>query len=114
MVDHMAVAIRFAAFADLLIAFGLVAFTPYGVGLGDGGSFGFVLRRWLAVAACIGLVVTAASVLIIAANMAGIPLTSVDLPSVGFVLGGTFFGFCQTRRAHPLLRQESDGLHPIC
>jgi hypothetical protein len=40
-VDQMAVAIRFAAFADLLIAFGLVAFTLYGAESVGGGSLGW-------------------------------------------------------------------------
>jgi hypothetical protein len=51
----MAVAIRFAAFADLLITFGLVAFTLYGAEPVGGGSFWMVRRRWLTATACICL-----------------------------------------------------------
>ncbi|MEO6717501.1 MAG: copper homeostasis membrane protein CopD [Novosphingobium sp.] len=92
MIEQIAVAIRFVTFADLLVAFGLSAFTFYGTGPVGGGSFEPVRRRWLAAGACIGLVVTAAGVLNTASNMAGIPLAALDRQSVAFVLEGTAFG----------------------
>jgi putative copper resistance protein D len=101
--DNMVIAIRLVNFADLLIAFGLVAFALYGAEPVSGGSFSPARRRWLAAAAGLGLVITVAGVLSTGANMAGISLSAVDMPSVEAVLGGTLFGTAAIVRTAALI-----------
>ena len=92
-IDHLAIIIRFALYADLLVLFGWAAF-----GLQNrlavarkfvaGGS----LRRWVAIAALAGLLLSAAGLAGTTAAMAGLAIPDLDLDTVRTVVVGTSFG----------------------
>jgi putative copper resistance protein D len=103
MLDQAAIAMRFASYLDLLILAGLAAFLIYGTRSSGTQSLGPVCRRWFAGGALLGVAFSGVGLLITAANMAGVPLGQLDLPSVWFVLGGTSFGIAAMVRCAALV-----------
>ena len=61
------------------------------------------LRRWLAAAAGLGIMVSAGHVLITATSMTGLPLAELDLASLWYVITGTAFGTAAIVRCVALL-----------
>ena len=91
--DALTGLIRFALYFDLMALFGVAAFGLYGL-RGDERRSGATLpfRLLLGGAALLGLVLSAAGLVVLAAGMAGVPLSQVDSVSIGMILTGTSIG----------------------
>lgn len=79
----LTVAVRFASYVDLVLLFGIAAFAlPIGgrpARLGDP-------RRWLVGGALLGILLTGAGAVLLAASMTGLALAAVDPPALATVL----------------------------
>lgn len=101
MIDIASVAIRLALYVDLLLVFGLVAFTIYA--LPDGGNPLPSVRRTIGMGALAGVVLSAVGLIVVAAAMNGVALRDVDLTMVASVATDTATGIATKVRIAALL-----------
>jgi copper resistance protein D len=87
MIDWPTVAIRLALYLVLAVLFGLSAFSLYGLRLGERED-AIALRPWLSGSAVLGLLLSAAGLILMASSMAGSPFWPVDEAAVAALLGG--------------------------
>jgi putative copper resistance protein D len=102
--DAGVVALRCGLYLDLMALFGIAAFALYALD-GDEQRFdgALALGPWLAGSAGLGVVLSCGGLFVLAAGMAGVPLLSIDLASVGVILGGTSIGSAWIFRMGALL-----------
>lgn len=79
--EPLALLVRFGLYVVLGVAFGLPLFTLYAPGAGPAG-----LRRTIVSTSIIGVALSIAGLLLLAASMAGIPAASVDRAAVEAIL----------------------------
>ena len=91
MPDWPIVAVRFALYLSLGGLFGLSAFGLYGLRAGERDT-ALALRPWLVAGAASGLLLSAFSLALLVASMAGTPVWPVDPAAVGAVLSGSAVG----------------------
>jgi putative copper resistance protein D len=92
-IDHLAIANRFALYADLLILFGWAAFGLQNrLAVAHNFVAGRGSRRWVAIAALAGLLLSAVGLAETTAAMAGLTITDLDPETVRTVVVGTSFG----------------------
>ena len=101
MIDIASVAIRLALYVDLLLVFGLVAFTIYA--LPDGGNPLPSVLRTIGMGALAGVVLSAVGLIVVAAAMSGVALRDVDLTMVASVATVTATGIATKVRIAALL-----------
>ncbi|MCW4463559.1 copper homeostasis membrane protein CopD [Sphingomonas sp. BT-65] len=91
--DAVAVALRFGLYLDLTALFGIAAFGLYGL-RGDERRSGAAIafRPLLGGTALLGLLLSAAGLAVLAAAMAGVPLTAVDSASIAMIVEETAVG----------------------
>jgi copper resistance protein D len=90
-VDALGVAIRFALYLDLMVAFGLAAFGVLSL-RGAERSTVLPLRSVIIGAGVLGIVLSVLGLLAMAAAMAGLPLTAVDSETVTMLVNETAAG----------------------
>lgn len=111
--DAVGVAVRFALYLDLAALFGLAAFGLYGLRGEErrsGATIAFV--PLLAATALLGLLLSALGLATLAAGMAGVPLASVDLATIGIVVTETSIGTAWVVRMVSLLVALAAALAP--
>jgi len=88
-----AIVIRLGLYLDLLAMFGLAAFALYAL-RGEERRFNgaIPLGRWLVGGAALGAALSLCGLLLLAADMAGVPLASVDLATIRMIVGATSVG----------------------
>ena len=91
MSDWSLIGVRFALYLTLAALFGLSAFSLYGLRLRERGS-ALALRPWLVASGTLGLLFSAASVVMMASSMAGTPVWPVDHEAVTALLTGSAIG----------------------
>jgi putative copper resistance protein D len=89
--DWSLIGVRFALYLTLAALFGLSAFSLYGLRLRERGS-ALALRPWLVASASLGLLFSAAWVVMMASSMAGTPVWPVDHEAVAALLTGSAIG----------------------
>lgn len=102
--DPASVAVRWALYVDLMLLLGLPGFGLYALRGAERVS-GTVLpfRRWLGLLAAIGVVLSALSLMLLAASMSGVAPVDVDRASIGAVATGTSIGTAWQVRTAALL-----------
>src|SRR5687767_5603033 len=101
--DAVGVAVRFALYFDLGALFGLAAFGLYALRGKERSGAVITFRPLIAGTALLGLLVSALGLAVLAAGMAGVSLTSVDLASVEMILTGTGAGTAWLARVAALI-----------
>ena len=96
------IVVRFALYVDLMLLFGVPAFAIYAVP-GAVLDTRLALRRFVPVAATIGLALSVFGIAILAASMTGTALAAVDLSSIGMVITATAAGTAWMVRIAALL-----------
>ena len=91
MSDWSLIGVRFALYLTLAALFGLSAFSLYGLRLRERGS-ALALRPWLVASGVLGLLFSAAWVVMMASSMAGSPVWPVDHEAVTALLTGSAIG----------------------
>ena len=91
MLDWPTVAIRLALYLVLAALFGLSAFSLYGLRLGERDD-AIALRPWLTASAALGLLLSAAGLILMASAMAGSPFWPIDQAAAAALLGGSAVG----------------------
>lgn len=91
MSDWSLIGVRFALYLVLAALFGLSAFSLYGLRASERGD-ALALRRWLVASAALGLLFSAAWVVLMASSMAGTPAWPIDREAVGALLTDTAIG----------------------
>lgn len=91
MSDWSLIGVRFALYLTLAALFGLSAFSLYGLRASERGD-ALALRRWLVASAALGLLFSAAWVVLMASSMAGTPAWPIDREAVGALLTDTAIG----------------------
>ena len=89
--DWSLIGVRFALYLTLAALFGLSAFSVYGLRAGERGD-ALALRPWLVASATLGLLLSAAWLVLMAASMAGAPAWPIDQEAVGALLTGSAIG----------------------
>ena len=89
--DWALIGVRFALYLTLAALFGLAAFSLYGLRTGERGD-ALALRPWLVASAALGLLFSAAWVVLMASSMAGTPAWPIDREAVGALLAGSAIG----------------------
>lgn len=104
MTDMGAVALRLGLYLDLMALFGLAAFALYAL-RGEERRFdgAIALGPWLWGSAVLGVALSLAGLAVLAADMAGIPLASVDFASVKMIVTATGVGTAWLFRMGALL-----------
>ncbi|WP_415643539.1 copper homeostasis membrane protein CopD [Sphingomonas antarctica] len=89
--DALGVAIRFALYLDLMAAFGLAAFGVLSLRGSERGT-ALPLRPVMVDAGALGIVLSVLGLLVMAAAMAGVPLTAIDRGTVTMLVTETAAG----------------------
>ena len=89
--DWSLIGVRFALYLTLAALFGLSAFSLYGLRERERRD-ALALRPWLVVSAVLGLLFSAAWVVLMASSMAGTPVWPVDRDAVGALLTSSAIG----------------------
>ncbi|WP_068094891.1 copper homeostasis membrane protein CopD [Novosphingobium rosa] len=89
--DWSLICVRFAIYLTLMALFGLSAFGLYGLRAGERGT-ALALRAWLVGSAALGLLLSAAWIVLMASSMAGTPIWPVDHAAIGALLTGSAIG----------------------
>ncbi|KXV19173.1 copper resistance protein CopD [Acetobacter malorum] len=89
--DWSLIGVRFALYLTLAALFGLTAFSLYGLRERERGD-ALALRPWLVASAALGLLFSAAWVVLMASSMAGTPAWPVDRDAIGALLTGSSIG----------------------
>jgi len=89
--DWSLIGVRFALYLALAALFGLSAFSLYGLRLRERGS-ALALRPWLVASGILGLLFSAAWVVLMASSMAGTPVWPIDHEAVAALLTGSAIG----------------------
>ena len=90
MSEWVAIALRFGVYLDLMLLFGLIAYPLYSVGRA---SLDTEHGRFLPLAlAMLGIVLSIASFIVMAASMAGVAVAELDSETLAFVLQETGHG----------------------
>ena len=89
--DWLLIGVRFAIYLTLAALFGLSAFSLYGLRASERGN-ALALRAWLVASAGLGLLLSAAWLVLMASSMAGTPLWPVDREAVAALLTGSAIG----------------------
>lgn len=102
--DPAGVGIRFLLYLDLMLLFGLPLFGLYGL-RGDERSQGSILRLRLFILglSLLGLLLSVAALLLLAASMTGLPVAQVDGETLKLLLTGTAIGTAWQIRAGALI-----------
>ncbi|RZL19377.1 MAG: copper resistance protein CopD, partial [Sphingomonas sp.] len=91
MTDWSLIGIRFALYLTLAALFGLAAFGLYGLRADERGD-ALALRAWLVGSAALGLLFSAAWIVLMASSMAGTPAWPIDGEAIGALLTGSAIG----------------------
>ena len=91
MSDWSLIGVRFALCLTLAALFGLAAFSLYGLRTRERGD-ALAFRPWLVASAALGLLFSAAWVVLMASSMAGTPAWPIDREAVGALLTGSAIG----------------------
>lgn len=91
MSDWWLIGVRFALYLTLAALFGLSAFSLYGLRGHESGN-ALALRPWLVTSATLGLLCSAAWVVLMASSMAGTPVWPIDREAIGGLLTGSAIG----------------------
>lgn len=104
MADAGSVALRLGLYLDLMALFGITAFTLYAL-RGEERRFDGAIRLgpWLWGGAVLGAALSLGGLAMLAADMAGVPLASVDLAAIKTILGATSVGTAWLLRMAALL-----------
>jgi putative copper resistance protein D len=89
--DWSLISVRFALYLTLAALFGLTAFSLYGLRERERGD-ALALRPWLVASAALGLLFSAAWVVLMASSMAGTPAWPIDRDAIGALLTGSSIG----------------------
>ena len=89
--DWSLIVVRFGVYLTLAALFGLSAFSLYGLRARERGN-ALALRAWLVGSAALGLLLSAAWVVLMASSMAGTPLWPIDREAIGALLTGSAIG----------------------
>lgn len=89
--DWPLIGVRFALYLTLAALFGQSAFGVYGLRAHERGDV-LPLRAWLVISAALGLLFSAAWVVLTASSMAETPLWPIDNQAIGALLTGTAIG----------------------
>lgn len=89
--DWSLIGVRFALYLTLAALFGLTAFSLYGLRELERGD-ALALRPWLVGSAALGLLFSAAWVVLMASSMAGTPAWPIDRDAIGALLTGSSIG----------------------
>ncbi|MGY2733365.1 copper homeostasis membrane protein CopD [Sphingomonas sp. UYP23] len=91
MTDWSLIGIRFAFYLTLAALFGLAAFGLYGLRADERGD-ALALRAWLVGSAALGLLFSAAWIVLMASSLAGTPAWPIDGEAIGALLTGSAIG----------------------
>ena len=89
--DWSLIVVRFGVYLTLAALFGLSTFSLYGLRARERGN-ALALRAWLVGSAALGLLLSAAWVVLMASSMAGTPLWPIDREAIGALLTGSAIG----------------------
>ncbi len=102
MTDWLAVSIRTALYADLMLCVGLPLFALYSFTRAQRAAV-LPLRRGVAALAATGLALSALGIAVITAGMAGVPLSEIDRETLDMVITQTSIGTAWVVRMGALL-----------
>jgi putative copper resistance protein D len=103
MIDTPMIILRFALYADLVLIFGVPLFALYALPAPERRRLVAPLWPWAAGTALLGAVLSAVGVAMLAASMAGVPVTQVDRASIDAILWQTSIGTAAIVRVCALL-----------